>query len=132
MTVEAKIRRGPYTGYTVKVDTRESTTSVHYDTATNGALARFSYRLFRIPSERLLVVRYFHDATSDDRQHAERRMHVQGALFYQNRAEAQCRRRPNGTYVFRIIGGRIVDDPLVQLELETIIDCSQAASGRPA
>ncbi|MEV7875558.1 hypothetical protein [Microbacterium sp. NPDC089188] len=128
MSTEAEIRRGPYAGHTVKIDTRESTTSVHYDTATNGALARFTYRLFRIPSERLLIVRYFHDATMEDRQHAEQALHIQGALFYQNRSEAQRRKRPDGTFVFRIIGGRIVDDPLVQLELEMMIELSSGVS----
>jgi len=119
----------PYSEYTVSVDPVEAKTSVHYGEAVNGRLARFTYRLFRIPSQKRLVVRHFHDATPEDRQHTEGGMQLQGALFYQSRHAANRHRRPDGTFAYHIIGGRFVDDPLVQVELEMMIDLSQALSG---
>lgn len=117
-----------YPGYSVDISIEDSKASVHYDASARGQLTRFTFILFRIPSQKRFLVRFFHDATDEDRKLIESKLHLQGLLFFHSRHLARRDRRSDGTYAFSIYGGALVDDPLVQLELEMMIDLTSGVS----
>lgn len=119
----------PYTDYKISISDVLSKDSVHYDAPGHGGrLARFTHNLHRIPSEKRFIVNMFHDATEQDRQFAERTLSNHLMLYAQSRDLARRDRRKDGTYVFSIAVGQIVGDPMVQLELEMMIDLSSAVT----
>lgn len=127
-TSRQPVRGRAFAGYTVEIDSEDSKTSVLYRPTSDGRLARFTYRAFRIPSQRRFVIRHFHDATAADRAETEEFAPLIGALYNRNRNVVTRYRRNDGTYGFVLIGGTFVDDPLVQLELEMMIDLSSGVS----
>ncbi|MGN7969324.1 hypothetical protein [Microbacterium sp. 22296] len=117
-------RQCAYAGYLIEVSPTDSPSNVHYAEAANAQLVRFTHRIFRIPSQRRFIVRHFHDATAADRAETERTLLLTGELFHRYRHIARRTRRPDGTFHFRMVAGPMVQDPLLQLELEMMIDLS--------
>lgn len=115
-------RQCAYAGYTIEVDPVDSPSRVRYAEAPNGRLARFTHRIFRIPSQRRFIVRHFQDSTPADRAHTMRALILTGEVFYKNRHISTRSRRSDGTWSYRLISGPWVEDPFAQLELEMMID----------
>jgi len=116
-----------YGDYTVEIGADLST--VCRIEATAHELTRIHYCVYRVPSEKKFVIRHHKDATAEDRQRAER-----GAInwtrgWWEYYCEARARRRRNpttGVYYWRWPMGTLLDDPLIQLELEMMIDSGSA------
>lgn len=113
-----------YADYTVEVDVVDSTSRIWYEDRGPDVL-KVHYRVFRIPSRRAFVIRHFAAATATDRGEAEAMAPRIPRLFeaWEGAGRATKRRHPTkGHYYWSVAAGTFIDDPLVQLELEMMID----------
>lgn len=115
-----------YDDYTVKMCEATPYTDPWHEPRGADVL-RVYFRAYRIPSLKLFRVRLFPGATDEDRAHLDWVLSTnrvpsqfQGAEIVG--AAVRRLRRPDGTYAFRACFGRMLDDPLAQLELEQMID----------
>lgn len=96
---------------------------------------RVHYRVFRIPSEKRFVVHRFRDANAEDDAYLESSI-ARGVIAASWRGGEKSGagyrriRRSNGTYSFRGHFGRLLDDPMMQLELEMMLDTSHGTHTR--
>lgn len=117
---------GSYEEYTVQLCEATQFTDPWHEPR-HAQVLRVYYRVYRIPSLKLFRVRPFPGATDEDFAHLESMISTNRiARFFRGAelGEAAVRRlrRPDGTYAFRACFGRMLDDPLAQLELEQMID----------
>lgn len=126
------MRRGKYADYSVVVR-QDSVVSVKYTDGANGGIVRAIYDVARIPSRRQFVISMRADATDADRRHLAATL--PGIASLASRAEsvhpehvAKRKIAVDGGRIFAFVftAGLRVDDPLVQLELEMMIDDSSA------
>lgn len=118
---------GKYANYTVKVDDVESVTAPWYEER-GSQMLKVHYRVYRIPSKKKLILRHFAGSTAEDRAEAEAVLpRLQRAFeIWENQAKARRRKHSTAGYIyFAIPAGHLVDDPLVQLELEMMLDNDQ-------
>lgn len=116
--------RGKYANYTVEVDDIESASDPWYEDQ-GSHLLKVHYRVFRIPSKKKLVLRHFAASTAEDRAEAESMLPKLPRAFEIWEGIGKARRKVHTTkrYVyFTVPAGHFVDDPLIQLELEMMID----------
>ncbi|MFJ4255176.1 hypothetical protein [Microbacterium sp. NPDC090003] len=114
----------PYADYTVRIG-EEFPLDVYYDENLRGELLRIHHRVSRTPSRREFVVRPLRGATSDDRADIEEEIRNLRRVFRKCDRDGVPSRKWNraGRFWFFVIYlGSIVNDPLVQLELEMMID----------
>lgn len=114
-----------YDDYTVEIGPTNSTSTFTEPDA--GDVRRVYYWVFRVPSQKRFIVRPFHDASAGDMADLTCKLKSgripsgwRGAE-YKGKGHRR-RRRADGTYEFYAAFGRILDDPLMQLELEMMID----------
>lgn len=105
--------------------------NVYYDENVQGEVLRVHYRIYRSPSKRTYRLRHLHDATDAERAQAMKDFHNLHELFDSLEAMGHAFRhlnRRDRTWFFVIGMGTPVEDPLIQLELEMMIDLTQKAS----
>lgn len=119
-----------YTTYTARVG-RDSTLPVRYEEAVGGGLVRVHYTLNRIPSRREFVIWNRRDATPEDRGRAQALLPGLPSWFAlverespESIAKLKVSDSGDRVFAFQLAGGRAVDDPLIQLELEMMIECT--------
>lgn len=121
-----------YAGYTTDVGDDAGTTVV--EEVAPGIWARFHCRIYRIPSQRIFRLKHCVDATAEDRDHALRLLarmpdgawlNVPQAMWFRHKSQ-----RGNFHY-WQSFLGRFLDDPLVQLELEMMIDIERGTTRDP-
>lgn len=96
----------------------------------DGTWAKFYYRIYRSPSHKEFTLRVCPDATAEERAHAIRVLNTMPAGGWAE-FRPQCwlkRRREGGYYTWHVYGGDLIDNPLIQLELEMMIDLSEGAT----
>lgn len=123
----AVIETGPYAGYRVVVSLSDDPKRVHYaESVDGGSLLRVHYRVTRIPSRRTFMIHHLAGSTDADRDAAVRRISSIARCFAACEAAGAVRRTRMATdrakWIFFAFGGQPVADPLVQLELEMMID----------
>ncbi len=118
-------RRSRFYGWTVR-EGDDLSSKVHYTMNRPGTdLLRVHYRLARVPSRRLFTLRHLRGATHEDRAQARECFHRIPAMFAGLEAKGAARRclnREGRYWVYSVYLGRPLEDPLVQLELEMMID----------
>lgn len=122
--------QGKYANYSVEVDDVESATAPWYEDRGTQML-KVHYRVFRIPSKKKLILRHFAGSTSEDRAEAQSILPKLQRAFeiWENEAKARRRKHSTGGYIyFTIPAGHLVEDPLVQLELEMMLDNNATVS----
>ncbi|KAA9134843.1 hypothetical protein [Microbacterium caowuchunii] len=85
---------------------------------------RYHYRVFRVPSQQRFTLRHCADATPADRERAERVLASLPAGGWATLAawgELQARAGDGAPCTYLWLGSRL-DDPLMQLELEMMLD----------
>lgn len=118
---------GKYRDYDVVVG-EDFPRDCHYrDDALDRGLLRVHYRVTRLPSQKLITLRHLRDASPTERAAAERKLPHLSDTFALWEARTNAVRR--GRYaqntrcaIFVVMCGTPVEDPLVQLELEMMID----------
>lgn len=112
-------------GWTVKVGP-DAPVDVYYDEAQRtGELLRVHFRLSRSPSRREYILRHLAGSTDADRAEAMKVFPRLYEVFDRCEAVGLAQRwkdRKDGTWYFTMRMGTPVDDPLIQLELEMMID----------
>lgn len=100
------------------------------DQLDDGTWAKFYYRIFRVPSSKEFTLRMCRDATPREREHAARVLEsMPSGGWSKFRPEVWFKRRsPKGYFHWHVFGGEPLEDPLVQLELELMIDLEEAMS----
>lgn len=109
----------------------------HYaENAVGTNLLRVHFRVTRLPSQKLITVRHLRDATAAERRSVERLIPGMRKSFERWEQINAVRR---GRYaknprcaIFVAMCGTAVEDPLVQLELEMMIDTTVPASATGA
>ncbi|WP_100811940.1 MULTISPECIES: hypothetical protein [unclassified Microbacterium] len=111
-----------YRDYTTRI-ARDATTAAHYVTV-DGAAARLHYFIYRVPSRKEFVLRHMAGSTPAERESAERVLALMpDGRWARYRPKCWFKyRTPAGHYCWRVSLGRFLDDPVVQLELEMMID----------
>lgn len=103
---------------------------VHYSDA-DGGLARMHFRAWRVPSQKLFIIRHFADATPTDRAFAKRWLERMPNGGWEGLPAQHARKFWNVThYVYQVPLGHLVSDPFLQLELEMMIDSTRDVSPR--
>lgn len=112
-----------YTDYSTETrgDFGSSSVEVHDET---GKLVKYHYRIFRVPSQKLFILKHCVDSTEADRAEAERVLAQmpRGAWPIWEPWADKCRSADGTYYFWRVFMGTFLDDPLMQLELEMMID----------
>ena len=95
-------------------------------------VVRVFYRVVRIPSRRLFQVQLMPGATPQERAWVSRTLHLVPSDFEMyEEAYALKRRSPSGEfYYWSLVMGFPLDDPMMQLELEMMIDQDQDVHAR--
>lgn len=90
----------------------------------NGALVKYHYRISRIPSQKLFILRHCKDSTPEDREKAERSLAAMPEGHWADFPSDRWfkRRSTRGFFFWTAYIGRYLDDPLIDLELEMMID----------
>ncbi|WP_223626754.1 hypothetical protein [Microbacterium sp. EST19A] len=90
----------------------------------NGSVLKIHYRVYRVPSLRKFVLRNYAPSTATERAEAERMLKHMPRLFelWEADGRARKRRHTKGHYYWTAPCGSFLDDPLVQLELEMMLD----------
>jgi hypothetical protein len=91
----------------------------------DGRLIRYHFRIYRVPSRNEFLLRHLAGSTRDERKRAERMLANMPKGAWANFPDAcwfKRRNRAEGHYFWKIEIGYPVSDPLVQLELEMMID----------
>ena len=124
------LKSSKYSNYTCRVAERDSIGSVKYmDSVDDGAMLRVHYFVVRVPSRREFVIRHFHDATEEDRANVICPSKVARDFeLWEAQGHAYKYRHSMGHYYWAVAVGRRVDDPLIQLELEMMIDLDSAVT----
>ncbi len=119
---------GKYGHYSLVVNTDHGRVLVEQDEDT-GRWVRYHCRIFRVPSRREFALRHCVDATEHDRRQAEKALMSMPSGGWARFGDRWLRRRSShgNYYVWSVFVGRYIDDPLVQLELEMMIDQSRSA-----
>lgn len=114
-----------YHGYTVRIgDDYPRTPYVDEDILGRG-LMRVHCRVSRTPSKREFVVRSFSGSTDAERAGAAKLVHRVHRMFERAEASGGVSRvlnREGRFWVYYILPGSPIEDPLIQLELEMMID----------
>ncbi|MFS6529718.1 hypothetical protein V8Z69_07570 [Microbacterium aurugineum] len=116
--------RGKYSNYTVEVSDERSHLDVWYEDRGPKVL-RVHYRVFRIPSKKKFVIKHLANATAADCAEVERLIPSIPRMFANwedGGPVKKARNRDAGYYFWWVSAGSYVDDPIVQLELEMMID----------
>lgn len=124
----ATIAERKYANYTVRIG-EDLQRHVTYEESAAGRLMRVHHRISRVPSRQEFVLRHFADATVEDRFDAESRIaRIPVTFFNWEQAGVVYRKKAAaGYWFFYARAGRPVNDPLVQLELEMMIDLDAEA-----
>lgn len=116
-----------YSDYSIALGDEDFPRDCYYDENKLGTtLLRVHYRVTRLPSTKMITLRHLRDATTADRERAEAKWEKLRQSFAGWENIGAVRR---GRYVenprcaiFVAMCGTPVEDPLVQLELEMMID----------
>lgn len=114
----------PYAGYTVRIGD-EFPRDVFYTDSTAGTLMRAHFRVSRVPSRQEFVVRPLRGATAADLAEMTAKIASIRQTFRSAELKGVARRlwkREGQYWFFYVYMGTPCDDPLVQLELEMMID----------
>lgn len=113
--------RKKYADYDVEIrEARRSKVRVLVDEG--GVVMRIHTVVKRIPSEKKFVVLHLIGRTDEERAFGERYGAALPRGHWARYGKWSKRRRPDGTYYFEQLVGIAAPDPLVQLELELMID----------
>lgn len=101
-----------------------------YEHREGGSVLKIHYRAFRVPSMKKFVIRHYAWATHVERAEGERMLYLLPRVFPVWEADGRARRRRHskGHYYWTAPCGSFLDDPLVQFELEMLIDATSGAS----
>ncbi|WP_394279835.1 hypothetical protein [Microbacterium sp.] len=124
-----------YSDYTATIGS-DYTSDCYYEEYVNdpSLTIRVFYTVTRIPSRKEFVIRFLRNATPDDRTLITKRLLPRVAHFFSKWEGTMpggiARARVPGAtaWQYRITMGKAVNDPLVQLELEMMIDLTREAS----
>ncbi|MFJ2541875.1 hypothetical protein [Microbacterium sp. NPDC087589] len=114
----------PYADYTVRVGD-VLPVDVYYDEGLAGEPLRVHHRVSRTPSRREFVIRPLRGATAADRAELAHELRDIRRVFRRcelARATNRVWNRAGRFWLFTIYLGTRIEDPLVQLELEMMID----------
>lgn len=114
-----------FAGYSVRLGPDRQWPIFFDNAASEDVLVRVFYRVDRIPSKKEFLVRLLGGASSDDRRHVEQLLPEIPRMFeeWESRGSDDRRWIPSRRcWYFAVFVGKPVDDPLVQLELEYMID----------
>lgn len=117
-----------YADYTVRIgDDLERDVYYEYDHPTP---LRVHYRAYRIPSRKEFVIRNFTGATEQDRAEAERDVPRIPKMFewVEHHTDIRRRKSKSGYWFWAWFFGTPSEDPLIQLELEMMIDLDSEVS----
>ncbi|MFJ4175811.1 hypothetical protein [Microbacterium sp. NPDC089696] len=116
--------RGKYSNYGFEVG-GDIDKEGWYEPRDGGRVLKIHYRAFRVPSEKKFIVRNYAPSTETERAEAERMLHLLPRIYghwEQDGRAKRCRHSTTGTYFWSAPCGSFLDDPLMQLELEMMID----------
>jgi hypothetical protein len=84
-----------------------------------GELVKYHYRIFRVPSQKLFVLKHCADATDADRAAALRMLATmpRGGWDRWSQYADKGRNPTTGACYWRVLLGTFLDDPLLRLEL---------------
>lgn len=122
--------QGKYADYTFRVEETPSVSKVWYEDRGPNVL-RVHYQVFRTPSRREFLLRHFVDATASDRAEAQAMIPKIPRLWERWERDGRARKRRHttkGYYYWTAPLGTFADDPLVQMELEMMIDLSEGVT----
>lgn len=118
--------RGKYADYSVHVGA-DYPKDVYYEYDHPTPL-RLHYGVIRVPSRKEFIVRNFRDATARDRTETERELPKIPITFAAVERRIPRQRMKNGRWFWAWAFGTPAEDPLVQLELEMMIDLGSDVS----
>lgn len=109
---------GKYADYTTTVRDDWGSCCIEPFEAT-GEMVKYHYRIFRVPAQKLFVLKHCADATDADRAAALRMLATMPSGGWERWAPyADEGRNPStGTRYWRVLLGTFLDDPLLRLEL---------------
>lgn len=110
--------RGTYADYATTVRDDWGSCLIEPHEAT-GQMVKYHYRIFRVPSQRLFVLKHCADATDADRAAALRMLATMPRGGWGKWARyAEEGRNPNtGVQYWRVLLGTFLEDPLLRLEI---------------
>lgn len=112
------------TNYSVRVGDDDEN-DAYYSTSDDGKTTiRIYYRISRIPSRKEFVVRPLGGATTAEREDLQASLAEIPHLFayWESRGFVRKTKAVGGYWFWYVYCGRTLDDPLLQLELEAMID----------
>lgn len=117
--------RGKYSDYTIRFG--ESRRRCEITESLSGSLMKVTHTLNRIPSTREFLVWHRIDATPEERTRTEQANFARRFATIEShpdRLVARLKINDRGTkpIAFQFFSGDPIDDPLIQLELEMMID----------
>ena len=113
-------------GWTVRILPTLDKFLVYYAEC-DGELARFTVNAIRCPQTKELEVRHRHGCTAEERAKDLELLVRRAAVDRSHRLPglwSRFKRNSDGKWAYRITLGEFVEDPLIQLELEMMIDLS--------
>lgn len=95
-----------------------------YEQRSAGRVLKIHYRAYRVPSKHEFVIRHYAWSTDTERKEGERMLHILPRIFWlwESDGRAKKRRHQDGHYFWTAPCGSFLDDPLIQLELEMLIE----------
>lgn len=113
---------GKYADYTTTVRDDWGSCLIEPFEAT-GEMVKYHYRIYRVPSKKLFVLKHCVDATDADRAAALRMLATMPRGGWDRWAHyAEKRRNPaTGTFAWHVLLGTFLDDPLLRLEVEQLM-----------
>lgn len=119
-TIEMSIAETKYQDYTCRIG--EDLPGKMFFEEVNGQLVRFYCQFYRVPSRKEFVLRFYAGADVEDRRRGERMLRRMPEWTEFPTETWFKRRHSAGYYFWKLVIGRPVENPLVQLELEMMID----------
>lgn len=115
--------RGKYANYEHKVG-NDIDRDGWYEHRDGGSVLKVHYRAYRLPSENAFYIRHYRWSSDTERAEAERVLRILPRIWplWESDGRARKRRHPDGYYYWTAPCGTLLDDPLIQLELEMMLD----------
>ncbi|MDJ1115397.1 hypothetical protein [Microbacterium dauci] len=124
-----------YSDYTVTIGEDYKTDCYYTEFVNDPSLTiRVFYTVTRIPSRKEFVIKFLRNVTPDERALITKKLLPRAAYFFSKwertmRGGIARERVPGSTaWQYRVAMGKAVSDPLVQLELEMMIDLTREVS----
>lgn len=120
--------KSPYYGWKVREGADMGREVFYTENREETCLIRVHYRYAKVPAHKVFTIRHLKGATDEDREIAMKSFEELPEVFRDLERGGKPHRAMNkqGRYwVFSFAMGRRVEDPLIQLELEMMIDLSE-------